>query len=201
MPTTYTDVDRLIFQRWDDTRGLFEAYEELQDRIHDVITEVGERLGEWGAPQGYIIDTDAKTPALYAYRNTWLNRRRDDALVYFSIEEFAPLGYRRVKENHPAIWVYTENLHMLRMKEPERLQFTKDLRLSLGDLAAQWKHEDSNESEYPLGTSLADISDSDRVRLVADPDALFEFATSTFKKAFVLSDAIEKNLSAAKARD
>jgi hypothetical protein len=201
MPTTYTDVDRLIFQRWDDTLGLLEAYEELQDRIHEVITDVGQRLSEWGVPQGYIIDTDAKIPSFYAYRNTWLNRRRDDALVYFSLEHFAPLGYRRAKENHPAIWVYTENLQMLRMKEPDRVQFAKDLRTSLGDLAAQWKHEDSHESEYPLGTALTDISDSDRVRLVSDPEALVEFATSTFKKAFVLSDGIEKTLSAAKARD
>jgi hypothetical protein len=201
MPTTYTDVDRLIFQRWDDTRGLFEAYDELQDRIHDVITEVGERLGEWAAPQGYIVDTDAKAPAFYAYRNTWLNRRRDDALVFFSLESFAPLGYRRVKENHPAIWVYTENLQMLRMKEPERVQFAKDLRTSLGDLASQWKHDDSHESEYPLGTALIDVSDSDRVRLVSDPEALFEFAASTFKKAFVLSDTIEKTLAAAKAQE
>lgn len=201
MPTTYTDVDRLILERWDDTRGLLDAYEELQDRIHDVITEVGERLSEWAAPQGYMVDTDAKLPSIFVYRNTWMNRKRDDALVYFELTDFAPLGYRRVKENHPAVWVWIDNLQMLRMKERERVQFARDLRSNLGDLAAEWKHEECDDSDCPLGKTLADVSDSERVRLISDPDALFAFATDALKLAFALSDAMEKTLASAKSKE
>jgi hypothetical protein len=201
MPTTYTDVDRLILERWFDTRGLLEAYEELQDRIHDVISEVGERLAEWAQPQGYLVDTDAKTPAFSLYRSTWMHRRKDEPLIYVDVENFAPLGYRRVKENHPNIWVHTENLQSLKMKEPERVQFGRDLRAALGDASAEWKHEDSDDADYPLGRSLTEVSDADRVRLVADPDGLFEFGTGALKSVFDLSDAIEKTLAAAKARE
>jgi len=201
MPTTYTDVDRLLLERWNDTRGLLEAYEELQDRMHDVIGEVGERLSEWAQPQGYIVDTEAKTPAFSAYRSTWLSRRRDTPLVFLQLANFAPIGYRRVKESHPDLWVYTENLQILRLKEPERVQFSRDLRAQLGDAVAEWKHDDSNDADYPLGKELSAVSDTDRIRLVSEPEKLFAFATDALTSAFVLSEAIEKTIFAAKSRE
>ena len=201
MATTYTDVDLLILDRWSDTRGLLEAYEELQDRIHDVIGDVGERLAEWAQPQGYLTDTDAKAPAFSLYRSTWMHRRRDEPLVYLHLANFAPLGYRRVKENHPDLWLYTENLQGLKMKEPERVQFAKELRAALGAVAAEWKHQDASDSDYPLGKTISDVTDAERVRLVSDPDAMFQFATEAFQSSFVLFEAIDKVLGAAKARD
>jgi hypothetical protein len=201
MPTTYTDVDRLLLERWNDTRGLLDAYEELQDRIHDVIDEVGARLSEWAQAQGYNLDTEAKTPAFSIYRSTWLSRRRDTPLVYLELANFAPIGYRRVKENHPDLWLYTENLQTLRMKEPERVQFSRDLRAQLGDAAAEWKHDDSSDADYPLGKQLSEVSDADRVRLVSDTDVLFDFSTKALTSAFVLSDTIDKALTAAKSRE
>lgn len=117
------------------------------------------------------------------------------------VANFAPIGYRRVKENHPDLWLYTENLHILRMKEPERVQFSKDLRAQLGDAAGDWKHEDSSDADYPLGKQLNEVSDADRVRLVSEPDKLFAFATDALTSAFVLSEAIDKALIAAKSRE
>ena len=194
MATTYTDVDRLIFDRWEDTLGLVEAYEELQDRVRDVIEEVGERLAAWGADHAHTIDSDAKAPEFSAYKASWLNKRGDTGLVYYSLADFAPLGYRRVKDDHPSLWVYTENLEMLRKKEPEREQFARELRARLGETATRWTHEDSDEANSPLGRYLADVSDKDRLRLIVEPDRLYEFATKAFTEAFTLSEAIDETL-------
>src|SRR5262245_2070589 len=107
MATTYTDIDRLILERWEDTRGLFDAYEELQARIQDVIEEVGERLAHWASDRGYRIGTDAKVPEYYAYKDAWLHRRREEPVICFAIEGFAPMGYRKVKDEHPSLWLST----------------------------------------------------------------------------------------------
>jgi hypothetical protein len=40
----YTEMDRLILQRWPDVIGLIEAHREVQDRIEEMIELVGERL-------------------------------------------------------------------------------------------------------------------------------------------------------------
>lgn len=190
----YTDVDRLILERWNDTMGLFEAYEELEDRIGETIQEVGERVGAWLGERGYQSDTDAKEPAFSAWKDEWRHRRRDEPLVYISVGAFAPSGYRKVKDEHPFLWVYVQNLHLLKIKDSERDKFAKELRLRLGDAARDWAHEDANDPDQPLGKYLTDISDQDRVRLVAEPDRLFEFATSGFEQLFSVSEAIGQTL-------
>jgi hypothetical protein len=201
VPTTYTDVDLLILQRWDDTRGLLEAYEELQDRMHEVIQEVGERLVQWAESRGYTLDVDARTPQYYAYKTAWMNRRKDDALVYYNVVDFAPVGYRKVKEAHPSIWVHTDNLQMLKLKEAERIQFARALRNRLGDTAKSWQHDDANDTEYPLGKALTHVSDADRVQLVADPERLYGFTVAAFEEAFALSDAIDETLADFRSRE
>jgi hypothetical protein len=88
------------------------------------------------------------------------------------------------------------------MKEGDRAQFAKELRANLGDVAAEWKHDDVDDSDYPLGKTLKDVSDADRVHLVPDDHhALFAFATDALKSAFLLSEAIEKMLAAAKTKE
>jgi hypothetical protein len=194
MPTSYTDVDRLILDRWEDTKGLIEAYEDLQERMRDVIEGVGERLAVWGTENGYTIDTDAKRPEFYAYKPEWQNRRRDDAVVYFLLSGFAPFGYRNVKDDHPWLWLQTANLQMLKKGEPERQQFARDLRTRLGEQATAWSHEDADEADSPFGRYLTDVTDKDRLQLISDPDALYEFATKAFTEAFALSEAIDETL-------
>jgi hypothetical protein len=114
--------------------------------------------------------------------------------VYVSVGAFAPSGYRKVKDEHPFLWVYVQNLHLLKVKDSEREKFAKELRLRLGDASRDWAHEDANDPDQPLGKYLTDISDQDRVRLVADPDRLFEFATAGFEQLFTLADAINQTL-------
>src|SRR5262245_13594197 len=96
----YTDVDRLILERWEDTMGLFEAYNELEDRIGETIEEVGHRLQPWLSGRGYDSDVDVKQPAFNAWKPEWLHRRREDPLIYVGVGGFAPAGYRKVKDEH-----------------------------------------------------------------------------------------------------
>ena len=201
MSVAYTDVDRLILDRWQDTQGLLEAYEDLQNRIQDVIADIGAPFERWASSHGYKSEVDAKSAIFYMYRPEWENRRRDDALVFFSLEDCAPVGYRRVQEEHPCLWLYTENLQMVKLKEADRMRFASELRTKIGELAEAWRHDSANESEYPLGKKLTDVNDLDRVRLVSDPAALLQFVTDSFQQAFPLADAIDRMLIQLRSRD
>jgi hypothetical protein len=130
-----------------------------------------------------------------------MNRRKDDALVYFSFGDFAPIGYRRVDSDHPFVWFHTENLQMIRLKEADRVEFARQLRANLGDRAARWSHDETNDADSPLGRYLTDVTDPDRVRLVAEPDKLFEFATANIEEAFSIADVIDKTLEQARSRE
>lgn len=194
MPVAYTDVDRLILERWEDTKGLLEAYEDLQHRIHEALADVDVPLERWAAARGYKSYAEPKNASFSIYRPSWVNRRRQEALVYFAVEECAPIGYRRVKAAHPGVWLYTNGLQATKMKEADRVRFTSELRARLGAVAEEWRHADARETEYPFGKELLEVNDLDRVRLVAEPEALFAFVTGAFEHALPLADAVEQTL-------
>jgi hypothetical protein len=198
MRTTYTDVDRLILERWHDTMNLFEAYEQLEDRVQDSIDEVGERLAQWGLERDYTIETDAKKAEYYAYKGSWMNRRRDDALVYVCVASFAPLGFRKIKEAHPSLWVCIDGF---RMKGVDREEFGRELRTALGEQAKEWRHEDASDADWPVGKALVEVTDSERVQLITDPERLYTFATGAFEQLFALSDVIDQTLAKFRARE
>jgi hypothetical protein len=198
---SYTDVDRLILDRWEDTQGFLEAYEDLQDRMQQILSDVEVPLERWASTHGYKSYADARSASFGIYRPNWENRRRDDALVYFALEDCAPIGYRRVKAEHPSLWFYTEGLQATKTKEADRVRFASDLRAKLGGLADEWRHDDATETEYPLGKKLSDVKDLDRVRLVSDPDDLFKFVTGALEQAFPLADAVEQTLAQLRSRD
>jgi hypothetical protein len=43
------------------------------------------------------------------------------------------------------------------------------------ELLAKWSHEDADLSDSPVGKDCHDVSESERVRLVAEPEALSKF--------------------------
>jgi hypothetical protein len=201
MPVAYTDIDRLILERWEDTKGLLGAYEDLQERIREVLCDIGTRVERWASSQGYKSVADAKNASFSIYRHTWEHSRREEALVYFALEDCAPIGYRRIKQPHPSLWLYTEDLAGMKMKEADRIRFAAEVRTRLGDLALGWHHEDASEADYPLGKSLADVSDADRVKFVSDPDELFTFVTNSLEQTFTLANAVDQALAAVRARE
>jgi len=194
MATEYTDVDRLILGRWQDVMGLFEAHEELQDRVEEVIEDVRSRLGRWLEGRGYEVTSDPKSPSFFLGKADWYHKRKDDWSVYFEVGGFAPFGFRKVREDHPFAWFHTANLEFLHMKEAERVDFARALRQELGDVAKAWADNEVDDTESPLGRYFRDVKDADRVELIADPDKLFEFATKACEELFTLADPIDRVL-------
>jgi hypothetical protein len=194
MATEYTDVDRLILGRWQDVMGLLEAHEELQDRMEEVIDDVGNRLERWLEERGYEVKSESKAPSFWVGKANWFNRRKDDWAICFEIGGFAPFGFRKVREDHPFSWLHTGNLEFLRMKEAERIDFARALRQELGDVAKNWAHKNVDEADAPLGRYFTEISDRDRVELIADPDKLFEFATKACEELLTLTEPIDRVL-------
>jgi len=193
MATNYTDVDRLILERWQDVLGLRAAFDDLQDRIRDTIADVGGRLARWGKEFGYEIETVAKESRIHAWKASWANRRGEPAL-YFTLEGFAPVGYRKVDADSPSIWLITRDLDTIKMKEAERAEFVRQLKAALGDRAREWENDDTDPTDEPLGKYFSEVTLQDRVSMVAEPDKLYDFASRAFQSAFTLSDAIDQTL-------
>ena len=165
-----------------------------------MIDDVGNRLEKSGDERGYVLETDAKRAEFYAWKPAWVNRRKDEAEVYHVVGGVAPTGYRKIKDAHPYLWVYTENLEFLKMKEAERIEFARELRRALGDGATSWLNADVDDSDAPLGKYLTDTDDHQRVQLISEPEALFEFAARGFEELFTLSDAIGQVLAKSRGR-
>jgi hypothetical protein len=195
----YTDVDRLILERWNEVLELQGAFKGLAGRIQDNIDGALTRAARWLDEQGYRCEWDAKTPEISAWKLAWEAKRGLPA-VRLTIGEFAPFGYGRIRGEHPYLWVYTHNLDGLKLKEPERVQFGRDLRASIGEALATWDDDEASDSESPLGRYVTALTDAKRVELVANPQQLIDFVQSGFTQLFELSSAVDAQLAARRAR-
>lgn len=190
MPSSYTDVDRLILDRWDEVSNLIEAREELQDRIADVIDAAGEKVRRWLQPIGYEIEVDAKRAQYRVHRTTWVYKRKGPA-VYFALEDFCPIGYRRVESPYPTLWLITRHLENFRVKEEDRRKFASDLRNELGPIAAHWDDDECDDAETPVGRYLTEYDSRKRCELISSSEALYAFAVKELTRGFELSDAVD----------
>jgi hypothetical protein len=189
----FTDMDQLIIERWPDVVGLIEAHRETQDRIQEMIDVVGERVARWAKPLGFEVETFAKDSEFRAWRPSWADRRKG-ARVQLALGGFCPGGYRKQDAKHPYLWVYIEGLESFKVKEAERVRFSESLRTALGTDAKDWEAEGVDDASEPLGRYLTTISDADRVRHIATPDALFAFVTTHYPTVFALADSIDAEL-------
>lgn len=193
MTISYTDVDRLIFERWEEVVGLREAFDDMQGRIEETFKEVGGRLEKWANSAGYTIESSPRDPSYALWKPTWENRKKNPA-IWLEVGDFAPRGYRKNDSEYPYLWVYTRDLETLKMKEEDRVMFARELKQELGERAGQWENDETTDADEPLGRFLADISERDRIAMIADPDKLFAFVKSGFMELFTLSDAIDHAL-------
>jgi hypothetical protein len=189
MPSHYTDVEKLLLQRWPDVRALLTAYGELQDSIEEMLTGVGEELEKWADERGYSFETDPRGAEYSMWKETWANRR-NDAGVWFVVGGFVPDGYRKVKSDHPFIWVYT-NPEALRIKSSLREQFVRDLRSSVGDALSEWQHPDADDSA-PLGKQLTAFDGNQRLQWMTSPVSLAEFVKEAFEQLIPLVEPIDR---------
>jgi hypothetical protein len=193
MAISYTDVDRLIFERWEEVMGLLEAYDETQGRIEEVLKDVGNRLEKWANTMGYSFQSSPREAAYYAWKQAWETRKKNE-VVYFEVGQVAPLGYRKINSEHPYLWVITQQLETMKMKEAARVSFARELKQALGERASQWENDETTEADEPLGRHLTNVSERDRIDLIANPNKLFDFVKSGMEELFSLSDAIDQTL-------
>lgn len=193
MNTTYTDVDRLMLDRWNDVIALFEARDELLSKITNTIDTVCQRVGPWLEENGYEWEGDEKHPSIWAWKKDW-EKPRGEPLITLEISDFAPIGFGRVENDNPWMWVRTDNLERIRLKAPDRVRFARDLKAALGTAASKWEHEDCEEDSEPLGRYCTDVSDQQRLELVKQPARMVEFLQAGFKEMFELVPALDETL-------
>lgn len=194
MAFVYSDMDRLIIERWQDVISLMRAHREAEGRIEEMIEVVGDRLGRWARPQGYEVETVAKDAEFRFARSSWVDKRKG-ARIDLVVAGFCPKGYRKADSAHPYLSVYIGNLSAFKIKDADRQAFSQAIRESLGAEARAWEAHDVDDTEHPLGRYLTSVGDVDRAQLIASEDALFDFVTEHAPTLFALSDVIDVQLS------
>jgi hypothetical protein len=192
--TIYSDLDKLVLERWEDVRNLAQAQRDVQGRIEEVIGVAGDRVSRWLRDRGYDSECEPADAQFLAWRPAWADRRRG-AKVSLALGGFCPLGYYKSEEPHPFLWVYTDGLENYKVKEAGRVAFVADLRRALGpEIASQWEDQEVDDADAPLGQYLRQYGVREQCGLVSNPDALFRLAVEQYPKLFALADAIDSCL-------
>jgi hypothetical protein len=193
MASRYTDVDLMIFQRWDEVKALREAFDDLIDRMQDVLEGGLQKIGVVAAGRGLSSDFSLKRPSIWFWKHDWENRKKEPG-VYFELFDFAPADYGKDVEEYPSMWFATDEFARLRMRESSE-DFARAVKAALSpELLTKWSHEDADLSDAPLGRECHEVSESDRVRLVAEPEALGKFVMECLDDFMELAPAIDQAL-------
>ena len=147
----------------------------------------------WARPLGFEVDCSPREAEIHCWRPSWVDRRKPPR-VLLSIGGFCPIGFRKVADLYPYLWVNTGNLEQYRMKGPERMAFAQALRVALGESASSWEADDVEDERSPLGRYLTQHNNGFRGRLLLDSDALFGFCTEHLPTVLALADVIESEL-------
>lgn len=193
MASRYTDVDLMILKRWDEVAALRAAFDDLLGRMESVLEVALQKVSIAVSERRLSAGFDAKRPSIWFWKHDWETRRKEPG-IYFQLSDFAPGEYGRAAKDHPSMWFMTDDFSKLKMRESSE-EFGRVLRTSLSqELLQKWNHEDSDLSESPLGRECIELSESDRVRLVADPDALGKFIIERLEEFMELDPAIDQAL-------
>jgi hypothetical protein len=189
----YTDVDRLILDRWSEVVALREAFDGVLDRMRGTVEAGIVKAERWASERGYRTESDIKTPTLDVWRPDWENKRREPAL-WVRVGDFAPHEYGSVEQDHPWVWWFTEDLSKLKLSEVDRIAFARQLRGELGSTLSRWDHHECNESDTPLGRYCSDVSDAQRVKWMTSPEDLAAFLVAAVEDAMTLAPAVDTTL-------
>src|SRR5438552_1649045 len=164
MATRYTDVDVMILKRWDEVKALREAFDDLVDRMRDVVETVAQRVDAVAREKGLSSDFDPKRPSIWFWKREWENRKHEPG-VYIELFDFVPADYGKDVEEHPSLWVMTDEFSRLRMKESSD-EFARLLKAEMSTgLVAKWTHDAADSESEPFGREYVDVSESSRVDL------------------------------------
>lgn len=193
MASRYTDVDLMILKRWDEVKALREAFDDLVDRFEDVVEVSLQKVSTAVSESGLSSDFDTKRPSIWFWKREWETRKKEPG-IYFQLFDFVPADYGKAVEDYPSMWFMTDEFSKLKMRESSE-DFGRPVRAALSpELLTKWSHEDADLSDSPLGRECHEVSESDRVRLVAEPDALGKFIIDRVDEFMELIPAIDQAL-------
>jgi len=193
MASRYTDVDLMILKRWDEVKALRDAFDDLVDRMQDIVEASLQKAAVTATEKGLSSEYNLKRPSIWFWKREWENRKKEPG-VYLELYDFAPTDYGRDVEEYPSMWLMTDQFSRLRMRESSD-DFARAVKTALSpELLTKWTHERADLSEFPFGRDCDDVSDADRVHLVAEPAALGKFIIERMDECMELVPAIDQAL-------
>jgi len=193
MANRYTDVDLMILRRWDEVVSLRSAFDELLGRMEEIVEVSLQKVCIVVSGRKLSAEFDAKQPSIWFWKQEWQTRKKEPAM-YFELLDFAPAEYGRLTYDHPSMWFMLDSFSKLKTRESSE-DFGRIVRASMPHgLLKKWDHDDVDLSESPLGRECIEISESDRVHFVADPDALIKFVIERLDEFMELVPTIDQVL-------
>ena len=193
MVNRYTDVDLMILKRWDEVKALREAFDDLLGRIEETVEASLQKVSTTASEREVSSAFDLKRPSIWFWKREWETRKKEPG-IYIEVSDFVPVDYGKAVEDCPSMWFMTDEFSKLKMRESSE-DFGRAVRAALSpELLTKWSHEDADLSDSPLGRDCTDVSESDRVRLVAEPGALGKFVIDRVDEFMELVPAIDQAL-------
>ena len=129
MASRYTDVDLMILKRWDEVNALRDAFDNLLGRIEDVVEASLQKVSITASERGLSSDSNLKRPSIWFWKRDWATRRNEPG-IYVEVFDFVPADCGRDVDDHPSIWVMTDEFSRLKLRESSD-DFGRALRAAL----------------------------------------------------------------------
>ncbi len=192
MVNHYEDVDLMLLKRWEEVKALRRAFDDLMARMREMIETTLGKITHAAAERGMSCDFDAKYPSIWFWKKEWETKSSKEPCIYFRLSDFAPAEYGKVTGDRPEMWLMSDDFSRLKFRESSE-EFGRLVLASLSpELMTKWTHEDADLSESPLGKECSEVSESDRVHMVTEPDALSKFVIERLDEFMELVPAIDQ---------
>ena len=193
MAKRYTDVDLMIFKRWDEVKALREAFDDLLGRIENYVEASLQKVSTAMLERGFSSDFYVKKPSIWFWKSEWETRKKEPGISLY-LQDFVPADCGKDVADYPSMWFLNDDFSKLRMRESSE-DFGRALRSALSpDLLSKWNHADADLSEQPLGRDCTEVSESDRLLFVAEPETLTKFIIERMDEFMEIVPAIEQTL-------
>lgn len=162
-------------------------------RIGDIVEASLQKVSTTVSSRELSSEFDLKRPSIWFWKRDWATRGNEPG-IYVQVFDFVPSDYGRDVEDYPSMWFMTDEFSKLKMRETSE-DFGRAVRAALSpELLTKWSHEDADLSDSPLGRECHEVSESDRVHLVAEPEALGKFIVERVDEFMELVPAIDHAL-------
>ena len=91
----------MILKRWDETKALREAFDQLIDRMQAVVETTLQKVSIEASQRGLESGFDPKQPSIWFWKNEWATRKGDPG-VYFFVSDFVPADYGKAIGDYPS---------------------------------------------------------------------------------------------------